>query len=253
VSPIAQHAITDISLAGGNEYINTLDIALQKAFTGQATPEQAMKEVSDEWDKITERITTVQSENQRRIADARTKREAMIAEERATVLAAIAQANAELQTQEARIEQVRLQLTADVLKPAEAKLQQSWAQAKADAASIIEQGKATATVLTNLSRTYRASGTAGRDVLLMQKLVPLLEQVSSTIGQLHVDRLTVIGRQNGHSLNGSGGPLAAKLVDASEQIKAATGIDVPALIRERYGTGEQPEGPARRPPPPPTR
>jgi multiple sugar transport system substrate-binding protein len=53
---IAQHAITDISLAGANEYINALDIALQKAFTGQSTPEQAMKEVSDEWDKITDRI-----------------------------------------------------------------------------------------------------------------------------------------------------------------------------------------------------
>lgn len=194
------------------------------------------KWMEGELDKLTEKITTVRSQNERRIADARTKREAMIAEERAAVQAAIAQAKAELETQEARIEQVRLQLTADVLKPAEAKLQESWAKAKADAATIVEQGKATAQVLTNLSRAYRDSGTSGRDVLLMQKLVPLLEQIGGTIKQLHVDRLTVIGR-NGRGGHGGDGPLAARIVNASEQIKAATGIDLPAMIRERYPQG----------------
>ncbi len=204
-----------------------------------------------ELDKIRERITTVQSENQRRIADASTKREAMIAEERAQVQAAIAQAKAEAETQQARIEQVRLKLTADVLKPAEAKLQESWAKAKADAATIVEQGKATAQVLTNLSRTYRDSGTSGRDVLLMQKLVPLLERISGTIGQLRVDRLTVIGR-NGANGQLSEEPLAARIVNASEQIKAATGIDVPALIKDRYGA-QAPAVPAPPAPPPPRR
>jgi multiple sugar transport system substrate-binding protein len=53
---IAQHAITDVSLAGANEYITALDINLSKAFTGQSTPEKAMKDTADAWDKITERI-----------------------------------------------------------------------------------------------------------------------------------------------------------------------------------------------------
>ena len=187
-----------------------------------------------ELDKLNERITTVGSENERRITDATSKREAMIAEERATVQAAIAQAKAELETQHARIEQVRLKLTADVLKPAEAKLQEAWAKAKADAATIIEQGKATAQVLTDLSRTYSASGDAARDVLLMQKLVPLMESITTPIGQLHVQRLTVIGKQHQNGGQQPTEPLAARLVNASEQIKAATGIDVPALIRDRY-------------------
>jgi flotillin len=204
----------------------------------QATAEAArvrwQQWMEGERDRVNERITTVKSENERRIADATTKREAMIAEERAQVLAAVAQAKAELETQHARIEQVRLKLTADYLKPAEAKLQESWAKAKADAAGIVEQGKATAQVLTNLSRTYRDSGSSGRDVLLMQKLVPLMQSLTSTIGQLHVQRLTVIG-QNGQNGHNDDVPLGARIVDASEQIKAATGIDVPALIRDRYG------------------
>jgi multiple sugar transport system substrate-binding protein len=55
---IAKHAITDVSLAGANEYITALDINLSKAFTGQSNPEKAMKDTSDAWDKITERIGT---------------------------------------------------------------------------------------------------------------------------------------------------------------------------------------------------
>jgi flotillin len=227
---------------------------------------EAAKVKWDRWqagelDKITERITTVRSENERRVADARTKREAMIAEQRAAVQAAIAQASAESETQQARIEQVRLKLQADVIKPAEAKVQEDWARAKADAARIVEQGRATAQVLTDLATSYRQSEGTGRDVLLMQKLVPLLDTISGTIGDIHVDRLTVIGK-NGQ--NGDGKALAASLITTSEQIKAATGIDVPGVLRDRFGTGETKSDPptreayeqfvaeqSRRPPPPP--
>ena len=184
--------------------------------------------------KITANIEVARKENDRRIADAVTKRAAMIAEERAAVQAATAQARAELDMQDARIQQVQLQLEADLVRRAEAGLRQAQASAKADAAKIIEQGHATAKVLTDLAATYRAAGTSGRDVLLMQKLVPLLRQLSGTIGDLHVDRLTVIGKGG----NADDGSLASRLVSTSEQIKAATGIDVPGVLRQRYGAGE---------------
>ena len=160
----------------------------------------------------------------------------MIAEQRAAVQAAIAQTTAEVQMQDARIEQIRHQLVADVVQPAEAKKQEDVANAKAHAIGIVEQGKATAQVLKDLAKTYRGSGSSGRDVLLMQKLVPVLEQVAGTIGRLQVDRLTVIG-ENGNGSSGSGS-LAGSLVKATEEIKAATGIDVTGVLRERLGTGE---------------
>lgn len=173
--------------------------------------------------KIEAQIAVARKDNERRIADARTKREAMIAEQQAQVQAAIAQARAEVEMQKARIEQVRLQMQADELRPADAKMREDQARAKADAAKIIEQGKATAEVLKQLATTYRSSGDGGRDVLLMQQLVPLLEKVSGTIGELHVDRLTVIGKSTG---DGTDESLASRLVNASEQIKAATGLDL---------------------------
>lgn len=186
--------------------------------------------------KVGARIEVAIKENDRRVADARTKRDAMIAEERALVQAAIAQASAEVEMQSQRIEQVRLQLQADVIQPAVARRQQAEQNAKAAASRIIEQGKATASVLSSLARSYRESGGAGREVLLMQKLVPIFARIAAPVGELHVDRLTVIGQGKGGA--GAEAPLASKILSTTEQIRAATGIDVARVVRERFGTGE---------------
>jgi flotillin len=173
-------------------------------------------------------------DNGRRVADAQTQRAAMIAQQQAEVQALVAQSTAEVEMQKARIEQVKLQLQADVIEPAQAARKQAEQLAKGDAAKIVEQGTATAEVLENLGRTYNASGTSGRDVLLMQKLVPLMEQLSGTIGDLKVNRMTVLPKD---SKNGTEGPLASKIVNYSEQIKAATGVDVPQLVKDKIGSG----------------
>jgi len=194
--------------------------------------------------KLEAEIQVARKDNERRIADAQTKREAMIAEEQAEVQAQIAQSTAEISMQTARIEQVKLKLRADVVEPAEAARRFAEEQAKADAATIIEQGRATAHVLTELSATYRGSGTSGRDVLLMQKLVPMLRSVGSTIGDIRVDKLTVIGRGgNGSSEDAD---LATTLVKANEQIKAATGVDIPKMLTDNFGGSS-----SKAPPPPP--
>lgn len=185
-----------------------------------------------ELSKLVAQIQVSAADNQRRIADAQTRRSALITEQQAEVQALIAQTQAEIGMQDARIEQVKLQLQADVIQPAEASRAQAEQNAKADAAKLIEQGKATATVLKNLSRTYRASGASGRDVLLMQKLVPMLGQIMGAVGELKVNRLTVIGA--GGSSAPGGGSLATSIVSATEQVKAATGIDVPQVLRERF-------------------
>jgi flotillin len=176
-------------------------------------------------------IQVAMKENERRISNARTQREAMIAEQRAEVQAAISQATAEIEMQTARIEQVKRQLQADVIEPAEAGCKRAELRAKANASRIIEQGRATSTVLSELAKTYRGTGTSGRDVLLMQKLVPMLRSVTSTIGELRVDKLTIIGKGNGQS----NGDLATTLVRTNEQIKAAIGVDIPKLLTDRFG------------------
>lgn len=205
------------------------------------TAEQKWRNTMEaELGKLNAQIQVASAENNRRVMDAQTKRGAMIAEQQAEVQAQVAQTQAEIQMQDARIEQVKLQLEADVIQPAEAQRQQAEQMAKADASKIIEQGRATATVLKNLAVTYRASGTAGRDVLLMQKLVPTMQKVLESMNDVRIDKLTVLNSAGG------GGNLAANLVATNEQIKAATGIDVPQLVKDRFAAPVTPPAPPTR-------
>lgn len=191
-------------------------------------------------------------ENERRIADAQTRRAARIAQQEAEVQAMIAQARAEVGMQDARIEQVRRQLQADILAPADAARRQAEENAKGNAAKLVEQGRATAQVLAQLAQSYHRGGASARDVLLMQKLVPLFHSLAGTIGELKIDRLTVLPRQTGD--DGGGRPLGARLVDANEQVKAATGVDLSKALRDHLGAPEAPQPPARpiKPPAPRT-
>jgi len=193
-----------------------------------------------ELSKIAAQIEILRTENGRRIADAETKREAAIAQQRAAVQALIAGAEAEVKTQMARAEQVRLQLEADVVQPAEAARKQAVQQARAEAADVIESGTATANVLKDLAKGYAQSGSTGRDALLMQKLLPIIQKLTSA-GHLKVDRVTVLGNGGaapatgnaggGAGGDGGGGKLAGKLVDYNEQVRAATGVDLASLAR----------------------
>jgi flotillin len=208
------------------------------------TAEQKWRNTMEaELGKLNAQIQVANADNARRVMDAQTKRGAMIAEQQAEVQALIAQTQAEIQMQDARIEQVKLQLEADVIQPAEAQRQQAEQLAKAEASKIIEQGRATATVLKNLAITYRQSGGAGREVLLMQKLVPTMQQVLQSMNDVKIDKLTVLN-QGGAA---SGGSLAAQLVATNEQIKAATGIDVPQLVKDRFAAPVTPPTPPTRP------
>jgi flotillin len=197
----------------------------------EAAEQKWRNTMNGELSKLDADMEIARKENERRVADARTRRDAMIAQQLAEVQASVAQANAEVDTQQARIEMVRLQLDADVLQPAEAARRESEENAKGEAAKIVEQGRATAKVLTDIAERYSTSGRAGRDILLMQKLVPLMAKISHSMGDLKVDQLTVLGKGGGSD----DGDLAGKLITYGEQIKAATGIDVPALLRQKLG------------------
>ncbi len=223
------------------------DAQVAEAQARAQTAEQKWRNTMEaELGKLNAQIQVAHADNARRLNDARTKRGAMIAEQQAEVQALIAQAQAEIQMQDARIEQVKLQLQADVIQPAEARRLQAEQLAKADAAKIIEQGKATASVLKQLALTYRQSGSSGREVLLMQKLLPTIDRVLSSMHQVRIDRLTVLS-----SGNGAGTSLASQVVGASEQIKAVTGIDVPQLVKSRFPTSPPPAPHAPAPPPAP--
>lgn len=161
----------------------------------------------------------IKSQIDRRIADAMTRREALIAEEVGHVRAAIAKAEAELRAQEARIEQARGQLQADVVAPAQAAMEAAQAEANGNAQKIIESGKATSAVLNQMIDTWKIGGHNARDIFLMQKLDVLMGGLVETIGRVRVDRLTMLPTNSDSR--------AVKAVQLVEELKGALGIDLP--------------------------
>jgi flotillin len=190
--------------------------------------------------KIDAAIATARARNASRIADAETRSHALVAEAQGQVASKLARAEGELDVQKARVEQVRRQLAADVLEPARARKAAAEANAKGNAAQIVEEGRATAAAMTQIAGTWREVGPSARNVFLMQKVADLTRIVMGTVKELKVDKLTVLGGVGGggaHS-NGAGTPdLTGRLIAASEQIKAATGVDLAAALRPRPPQG----------------
>ena len=182
----------------------------------------------DAENKRSARITGIESEmavataeTDKRVADAVTRRDALVAEETGRVKALIARAEGEAKVQFARVEQVKRQLEADVIAPAEADTQKRQADAKGAAAKIIEDGRATTQVLQQMIDAWKGGGDNARDIFLVQKLQGMLDELVGTIQAVNIDRITMLPPDSGVS--------ARKLVSLSEEIKGAVGIDLPKL------------------------
>jgi flotillin len=166
------------------------------------------------------------AEAQRRITDALTRRAAVIAEESGRIRAAIAKAQADMKVQEARVEQVRRQLDADVVAPAKAAMERLEAEARARASKITEEGKATAAALARIIETWKAAGPAARDIFLMQKLPSVLSTLVDTIQGIEVRRITVLP---------DGADRVSGALGLAEQVKAAFGVDLVQVAKRLEG------------------
>jgi len=169
-------------------------------------------------------LAIARAEMDKRILDARTKREAMIAEARGQVQAQIAQIRAELERQKARAIQVQRKLEADVVQPAEAARLKREEEARGDAATIIERGKAEAAGLRKILEVYKARGPEAREILVLQSMLPMAAEIAGTRYPLKIGKVTVLP-QDGAGSDG----LARKILGVNEQLKAASGIDLGAI------------------------
>ncbi len=169
---------------------------------------------------------------ERRVIDAQTRATAMIAEQEGQIRALIAKAEGGLEAEEARVDQVRLQLKADILEPARANMEAGIAEAKGQSAKILEEGRATVQVLQEMINVWRAAGDNARDVFLMQKLQTVMESLVSTIGAVRVDRLTMLPP----AAEGSGEGTARTAVRLVEELKGALGVDLPRMLETATGS-----------------
>ena len=169
-------------------------------------------------------------------------------EEEASVAGEIARAAAEQELEQTRIELERRRLEADVVTPARANLEARQLQAQAEAAKIIEDGKAQVDVFRRLTEQYQAAGDDGQRIFVLNMLPDLVDKIVSTVNNVSIDRVAVVDTGNGAGggIPGLMSQLPAAVVSLSEQIDAATGVDILKSMRP-----DDPESELAPPPPPP--
>jgi flotillin len=194
----------------------------------------------------------VEEQNMLRVRTAELDAIARAKEEEASVAGDIARATAEQELEQTRIELERRRLEADVVTPARANLEAKQLEAQAGAAKIIEDGKAQVEVFRRLTDQYQAAGDDGQRIFVLNMLPDLVDKIVSTVSGVSIDRVAVIDAGGGNG--GSGGipafmsQLPAAVVSMSEQIEAATGVDILGSMRDSGDAGPSPLAP---PPPPP--
>jgi len=191
-----------------------------------AMVQQAQNWSGSEVAKLDADLKVAREETAKRVADARSRREALIGEAEGEVSAQIAQVVAEIERQKARALREKRRLDADVVQPALARLRASEQAAKGHAAIVIERGRAEAESLKQLVEAYRA-GAGSPEIVALQSILPVLTQLTGAEHSLKIARLTILpaGAQAADGMS-------RKLMGANEELKAATGIDLASVAKK---------------------
>jgi len=182
-------------------------------------------------------LAIVEEKNKLRVRQAQLEALALAEEEEAKVAGVKAKVVAEQSLEQERIELQRKRLEADVVAPARAEREAQELRAKGQAAKIIEDGAAQVKVLQQLTEQFQAAGADAQDIFVLNMLPELVEQITDTVKGIDIDRITVIDSGNGSSGNALPsmvGQMPAAVISITEQIEAATGVNIlEALTRDR--------------------
>jgi flotillin len=197
----------------------------------------------------------VEERNMLRVRTAELDAVARAKEEEAAVAGDLARTVAEQELEQQRIELERRRLEANVVTPAKANLEAKQLEAQADAAKIIEDGKAQVEVFRLLTDQYKAAGADGQRIFVLNMLPELVEKITSTVSNIDIDRIAVVDNGGGNGAGGIPGLVAqlpGAVVSLSEQIGAATGVDILGAMRsDDAATGVANTSSSELPPPPP--
>lgn len=177
-------------------------------------------------------VITVEAENKLRVKRADLDAEAQRIEAKAKVAGEIARVEEEQQLEAQRIAMNQSKYEADVVVPARAQKEALELKAIGDAASIIENGKATAEAVNLMRQEWEKEDT--RELFLIQQLPDILDKVTSVVSEnLAIDKVTILDSGNGNGMPTYVKGVAGSIVAIFEQIKNATGLDIPEILQTR--------------------
>jgi flotillin len=177
-------------------------------------------------------MNIVEAENKLQILRAELAAEANRAEAKAQVAKKIAEVEEQQKLETRRVEMNKSRYQADVVVPAEAHKEAKILEAMGDAASIVEDGKATAEAVRLMREQWEKEYT--RELFLIQQLPDILDKVTSVIADnLSIDKVTVLDSGNGNGMPTYVKGVTGSVVAIMEQIKNATGLDIADILRSK--------------------
>jgi flotillin len=173
--------------------------------------------------------------NELRAIQAQLDAEAKGVENEAAIAAetARAQAEQELQTLRGELEKQRLQV--DVFLPAEAKRLASLEQAKAEAAPVIESGRATAEALGSVAKVWSGAGQAGRDLYVLSHLPEFVQAATDRVQGAQVGELHVVDSGDGQSFANALAMYPAAVTRVLIETGKVMGVDMMELLQAGEG------------------
>ncbi len=168
--------------------------------------------------------------NELRAEVARLEAEAKSVELEAEVAAATARAEAEQELQTARAELERLRLDVEVFLPAEAARLAAEAGAQAEAAPVVERGKATAAALAHVAAAWQGAGRDGRDLYVLQHLQQFVSAAVTRVENAEMGELAVVDGGDGETFSRTVATFPSAVSEVLAETGRAMGIDFRKLL-----------------------
>jgi flotillin len=177
-------------------------------------------------------MTIVEAENNLRVKKADLAALANKAESKAKTAGDIARIEEEQKLEEQRVKMHESKYEAEIVVPARAEKEAKELKAIGEAARIAEDGKATAEAIRVLREQWEKEDT--RELFLIQQLPDILDKVTSVVSDnLSIDKVTIVDSGNGQGMPAYVKGVTGSIVAIFEQIKNATGLDIPEILRTR--------------------
>ena len=185
-------------------------------------------------------LKIVEEQNALRVRTAELEAVAAAKEAEAKVAGDKARVVAQQALEQERIELEERRLEADVVAPAKAELEAARLAAEAEAASIIEDGKAQVEVFQRLVSQYQSAGEDAQRIFVLNMLPDLVDRIAKTVEGVAIDKISVIdsGGQ-GSGIPGVLGQLPAAVINLAEQMETATGVDILSALRDDEDTAAE--------------
>ena len=180
-------------------------------------------------------IKVSEARNELRVRQAELDREGETAEKIARVKAQEAEVEAETILEQKRVEREAQRLHADVVEPAKAEKMAAFARAEADAAPILERGKAQVEVLRRLYAEVQAGGDAAFAVFLAEKLPELLETAVGAVEGVDIDRVVVMDSGDGGGVSNAVNQRVKGAYGTMEGLASVLGLDIQKVLKKAVG------------------